>query len=184
MNVFYIGVGNPVAVSVPGVPAEKIRATINNGSISPKGKKGEFEVNVKGGAKAVVSVSADFDGTMKPMGTFEFRVKPVPDPVAYFAGKKASDVVSKSQVMASQGVIAVMENFDFDLKFQVLSFDLSMTISGAEATAKSNGNMISGEQRTYLQKIKQGSKLYIENVKVRGPDGTVRTIPGVTLKVI
>ncbi len=184
MNVFYIGVDNPVSVSVPGVPAEKVRANISTGSMVPSGPKGSFKVNVKGGQKCNITVSADFGGTMKPMGNFEFRIKQVPDPVAFFGGKKATDVISKAALLASQGVIANMENFDFDLKFQVLSFECSMTVNGVEATTKSNGNMVSQEMKQYLLKAKNGSKVYIESVKVKGPDGTVRTIPGITLKVI
>ncbi|MCC7301250.1 MAG: gliding motility protein GldM [Bacteroidia bacterium] len=187
MNVLYIGVDNPISVSVPGVPAEKVRAVCTAGSLSPSGKKGDFVCRVKGGAKCNITVSADFGGTSKPMGNFEFRIKPVPDPVANFAGKRAGDpnmAVSKSAVLAAQGVLAEMVNFDFDLKFKVVSFEMSMTINGVEATAKSNGNMVSPEQKTYMTKVKAGSKIYIDNVKVVGPDGTMRTIPGLSIKVI
>ena len=184
MNVLYIGVENPISVSVPGVHPDKVRATISNGSLSASGGKGNFVARVQSGNKAIVSVSADFNGSMKPMGTFEFRVKQVPDPVAFFAGKKASAAVNKSDLLAAQGVIANMENFDFDLKFIVLSFELSMTVGGVEATAKSNGNMVSAEQKMILSKSKSGSKVYIDQVKVKGPDGSIRTIPGLALKVI
>lgn len=185
MNVLYIGVDNPIEISVPGVPSEKLKPSCNNGSLS--GGKGKYVVKVKGGSKANISVGADFGGSTKNMGSFEFRVKPVPDPVANFGGKRANDpnlVISKGALMATQGVMAEMVNFDFDLKFTVLSFDLAMNVNGMEISSKSSGNMLSGEQKTYLNKAKAGSKIYIENVKVRGPDGSVRNIPGMGLKVI
>jgi gliding motility-associated protein GldM len=182
MNVFYIGVDNPVDISVPGVPSEKLRPSISGGSLS--GAKGKYIVKVNSGLEATINVGADFEGTTKSMGSFKFRIKRVPDPVAKFAGKKGSDALQKNQVLAAQGVIAEMENFDFDLKFQVVSFDLSCVIGGVEATAKSNGNMISPDQRTYLNKVKLGGKVYIDQVKVRAPNGEIRTIPGVTIKVL
>ena len=37
MNVFYIGVDNPVSISVSGVPQDKIKATISEGTLTPKG---------------------------------------------------------------------------------------------------------------------------------------------------
>jgi len=182
MNVFYIGVDNPVEISVPGVPADKIKPSMAGGTLS--GGKGKYTVKVSKGPEVTINVSADLNGKNTSMGTFKFRVKPVPDPVAYFAGKKATDVINKSQLLAAQGVIANMENFDFDLKFQVISFDLSMTINGAEVTVKSAGNALSAEQKTYLSKAKTGGKVYIENVKVKGPDGSIRTIGGISLKII
>lgn len=185
MNVFYIGVDNPVDISVPGVPAENLRPSMSGGSIS--GGKGKYMVKVSGGTKATVNVGANMGGSNRNMGTFEFRVKPVPDPVCNFANKRASDpnnAITKSALLAAQGVIAEMVNFDFDLKFQVMSFDLSMTVGGVEVSEKSNGNMVSANQKTILQKSKTGNKVYIENVKVRGPDGSVRTIAGLSLKIV
>lgn len=182
MNVFYIGVENPVEISVPGVPAEKIKPGISSGTLS--GGKGKYVVKVTKGPETTISVSADVNGKSTSMGSFKFRVKTVPDPVAYFAGKKNTDVITKSALLATQGVIAKMENFDFDLQFQVISFDLSMTINGAEVSVKSAGNALSAEQKTYLSKAKTGGKVYIENVKVKGPDGSLRTIGGVNLKII
>ena len=188
MNVFYIGVDNPVDISCPGVPAEKLRPSISGGTISgASGGKGKYNVRVTVGPKCNVAVSAQFGGSNKSMGNFEFRVKRVPDPVTNFAGKRANDpntAIGKSALLASQGVIAEMVDFDFDLKFQVLSFDLSMTVGGVEVSEKSNGNMVSAGQKMILGKAKSGSKVYIENVKVKGPDGSVRTISPLALKVI
>ena len=178
LHKFFIGLSCSIFMDVHLNPGTKVEL---------KTKKGDFICRVKGGAKCNISVMADFSGSNKPMGNFEFRIKPVPDPVANFAGKRSGDAnmaVSKSAVLAAQGVLAEMVNFDFDLKFKVISFEMSMTINGVEATAKSNGNMVSGEQKTYIGKMKGGSKIYIDNVKVVGPDGSVRTIPGLNIRVI
>ena len=182
MNVFYIGVENPVEISAPGVSADQLKPSMSGGTLS--GGKGKYIVKVTKGPEVSISVGANLNGKNTNMGTFKFRVKQVPDPVAYFAGKKGVDVISKSALLAAQGVIANMENFDFDLKFLVLSFDMSMTVNGAEVTVKSSGNACSSDQKTYIQKVKTGAKVYIENVKVKGPDGSIRTIAGINLKVI
>ena len=44
MNIFYIGVDNPVSVAVPGVLSDKLKVTISEGSIS--GSNGKYTVNV------------------------------------------------------------------------------------------------------------------------------------------
>ena len=183
MNVFYKGVDNPVSVSVPGVPADKIRPSINNGSISKSGEG--YVVRVKSGSAATISVSADVDGKSVSMGKVEFRVKTVPDPVPRFAGKSVGDdKVKKSDLTAAQGVIAKMENFDFDLNFKVTSFKLTMIVGGTPIEKVSNSNRVTGDMKTMLSKAKPGSKVYIENIKAKGPDGTIRKLGSIALKVI
>ena len=89
MNVFYKGVDNPVSISVPGVPADKLQPSINNGSLT-RGKDG-YVVRVKSGNAATISVSATMpDGSKKSMGSMEFRVKTIPNPVPYVAQQTGS----------------------------------------------------------------------------------------------
>ncbi len=70
MNVFYIGVPNPVEISVPGVPDEDLRPSFGGpGGLS--GAKGKYTVNVSSGAgtECTHAVSAKMpDGTSKSMG--------------------------------------------------------------------------------------------------------------------
>jgi gliding motility-associated protein GldM len=181
MNVFYIGVDNPVTISAAGVAPENLAPSIAGGTIS--GSKGKYVVRVSGGSEATVTVGAKFGTQNKPMGSFKFRVKRVPDPVATVAGKKGDDVVSKAEVMGIQGVLAKLENFDFDLKFEVISFDLSMNLKGSFVTESSQSNRLSPNMQSLIKSAGTGTKIYFENVKVKGPDGTVRKIPGVNLKV-
>ena|ERR1051326_3286622 len=186
MNVFYIGVDNPVDVSVPGIAADNLSPSLS-GSGSITGSRGKYTVRVTKGPEVTINVGAKLGGTNKSMGTAKFRVKSVPNPVASFGGKRSTDPVNnikKSDVLAAPGVFAEMVDFDFDLKFQVVGFDLTVLKNGAEVTERSNGAALSPAQKTLLQNLKNGAKFYIEKVQVRGPDGTIRTIPGLNLKMI
>ena len=81
MNVFYIlgdEMGNPVDISVPGVPKDKITAYCDNGKIIKKGNL--WEVFPKKAPKANITVSAEIDGKRRNMGKLEFRVKTLPEP--------------------------------------------------------------------------------------------------------
>src|SRR5208283_1999231 len=52
MNVFYIGVDNPVSISAPGIPMEKLKPSITQGSLTPTGKGGgKYIVKVNPGTK-------------------------------------------------------------------------------------------------------------------------------------
>jgi hypothetical protein len=117
------------------------------------------------------------------MGQFKFRVKRVPDPVCYVGNLKADGQMSKSELQGQSGVFARMENFDFDLKFQVVSFVMSMSINGVFVEKKANGPGITPEMKAMLAGAKPGNKVFFEQVNVKGPDGTLRKIPGVNIKV-
>ncbi|HET6243243.1 MAG: gliding motility protein GldM [Bacteroidetes bacterium] len=182
MNVLYIGVDNPLDISVSGIAAENIVPTLAGGTLS--GSRGKYIARVQSGVKATVNVSAKIGSATTSMGSAEFRVKRVPDPVAMFAGKKGAANISRSDLTTALGVIADLENFDFDLKFKVLEFDITATIGGFEQNKTSKSNMITEEQKSLLKSVKPGAKVYIENIKVKGEDGTIRTLSPINLKVM
>lgn len=182
MNVFYIGVPNPVSISAPGVAKDKVKASISNGSIS-RASDGNWTVNVRRPGTAVVSVSADVDGESKRMGQMEFRVKQIPDPIAEVGGKQ-SGVINKAQLLVTSGIIAKMENFDFEVRVLVSSFTFGYTqANGLLSEQKVNGNRLDAV-RSQMQNVRPNSMVYFDDIKVKMPDGTVRTLPTLSLKVI
>lgn len=183
MNVLYIGVDNPISISAPGVPAESIRPSISGGSLT-KGGDG-YIARVESGTKlATISVSAEIEGEKKNLGKMDFRIKRVPDPVAYLGSQKGSFTMSKNEVMAQSAVIPVLENFDFDLKFSIVSFEMSTLAGGFVVTEVSNSNKITDGMKTVWGKLSKGGKIYIEKIKAKGPDGTVRELGSISIKII
>lgn len=184
MNVFYIGVDNPVSISAAGVaPTDLQPSFAGNGSCVSAGKPGEYTVRVSGGTEATINVTAKINGASKSMGAFKFRVKRVPDPVAYLGTIKGDGQMTKGELSAAAGIFARMDNFDFDLSFKVVSFVMSMSVNGVFGEKKANGAALSPEMKSMLAGAKVGSKVYFEQITVQGPDGTLRKIPGVNIKV-
>jgi gliding motility-associated protein GldM len=184
MNVFYIGVDNPVTISAAGVAPSDLQPTFaGGGSMTSAGKPGEYVVRVNSGTEATINVSAKINGASKSMGAFKFRVKRVPDPVAYLGSIKGDGQMTKSELSAASGIFARMDNFDFDLSFKVVSFVMSMSVNGVFAEKKANGPALSGEMKSLLAGAKPGAKVFFEQITVQGPDGTLRKIPGVNIKV-
>lgn len=182
MNVFYIGVDNPVDVSVPGVPPGKVSPFITGGGSIVRSGNG-YVVRVKSVGKVNVGATADLDGQKKNMGSKEFRVKKVPDPVAKVGGQRGG-TVQKNWLAAQTGVAAVMENFDFDLRFNVVGFNVSAVLKGGYAEdARSTGATFTGQQQSLIRQIQSGRKVYIEDIKAKGPDGTIRDLGTLTFKV-
>ena len=184
MNVLYRGIDNPIAISVPGVSADLLSASISTGTLT-KQSDGTYIAKVKTGAEAVVSVSANMDGKTKPMGSFKFRLKSVPDPVAKFAGKGPSDnTVKQSELTAALGVIADLEDFVFDLNFPVRSFDIVVIMGGDVKRLESSSNRITSQQKELLGQVRRNQTIIIENIRATAPDGTIRKLGTISLRVI
>lgn len=168
MNVFYIGVDNPVTIGSP-TGWDKTNVSMSGGTISGSGSKRNVRVTALGTA----SITVTADG--KP-STFSFRTKRIPDPIFKVGDGKIrmTAVAFKSQ----QYCRADLENFDFDLKYQVVS--ATVYFSGANfpnvVTASINGNNLAAIQ-AQMQRCGPGSVISFDNIKVSGPDGT-RSIEG------
>ena len=184
MNVLYRGIDNPVAISVPGVSQDALSASISTGSLS-KQSDGTYIARVKTGSEAVVSVTADIQGQKKNMGSFTFRLKNVPDPVAKFAGKTAVDnTVQKSQLTAALGVIAELKDFVFDLNYPIRSFDITVVMGGDVKTLPSSSNRLTAEQKELLQQVRRNQVVIVENIRATAPDGTIRKLGSINLRVL
>jgi len=171
MNVLYIAVDNPLSISVSGVPAEKVSATISQGSLE-KIKGSEYNARPTTSGEAIVTVFAEIEGQKKNMGSMPFRIKLLPTPIAKVAGK-ASGNVDKNTLAAQQGVLADMEDFLFDLRYQVTQFDVGVTTSqGMNRSASSSSATFTAEQKSLLNGLTKGQRVFFTNIRAKGPDGT------------
>lgn len=184
MNVFYMGVPNPVSISAPGVPAESIRPSISGGGGTiKKGTGGEWMVNVTQPGDVKITVNAEVNGKSKVMGSMDFRVKQIPTPKALISGK-SSGALSPRVLAAVSGLFLDMEGFVFDVKVDVISYEFSYVVDGFTSTIKVNGGNITEDVKDKLKRVKRNTTVSFENVKVRMPDGTTRFSTPVVFKMI
>ena len=173
MNVFYIGVDNPVTIGSP-TGWDKTSVSMAGGTISGTGSKRIVRVSAIGPAS--ITVVAD-----KSSSKFEFRVKKIPDPVFKIGSGKAR--VPAVEFKNQQFCRADLEAFDFDLKFNVVS--ATVYFSGANFPNVTQGSISSNSLTSLsalIQRAGPGTSVTFTNIKVAGPDGT-RTIDerGITL---
>nr|WP_320117638.1 gliding motility protein GldM [uncultured Marinifilum sp.] len=181
MNVFYVGVDNPVSISAPGFSSDRVRATMTNGKLLKKGNN--YIAKPKAAFRnAKVSVEADFDGEWRPLRTVEFRVKPIPDPIAKIADMNGGSI-KKNLLLAQSGVEAVMENFDFDLEFKIERFTVSTIVKGYTVDQTSRSRNFTNEQIGLLRNLKRNQKVYFENIRAIGPDGEARNLAPIIFKI-
>ncbi|MDR2651486.1 MAG: gliding motility protein GldM [Prevotellaceae bacterium] len=172
MNLFYIGVDNPVEISVSGVPQEKISASCTGGELRREGAG--YVVNPNAGSRTCeISVSAEINGVRQAMKTQTFRVKKLPTPNATVAGVTGK-TATKGELAASQGLLAKMpDDFEFDLKYTVTSFRVSVTGSGGyEKEEASNGAYFSQAQKNLFNNLRPGQRVFISDIKATGPGGS------------
>ncbi len=185
MNVLYAGIDNPIGISVPGVPMNKISATMTNGSLTRNGD--HWVARPAGvGKEAVVTVTADIDGRTSTVATSTFRVRKLPDPTAYIAfndGKgnidhyKGNRPFSKALLLAAPGLEAAIDDGLLDTKFRVISFETVIFDSMGNAMPEvSQGASFSPRQKQAFQRLQRGKRFYISRIKAVGPDGITREL--------
>lgn len=182
MNVFYLGIENPVDISISGIAKDKISASIDKGVIKRKGDS--FEVVPGAGATTCnITVTAEVDGQKRNMGSRAFRIKKVPNPMPKVIGVSGK-TVPKNLLAASLGVVAEMPpDFDFEMKFTVTEFTVSANIGGFLQEKSTKGQLFTGEQKTVMNNLKGGQQLVITNVKAVGPDGASRDLTDLVFKI-
>lgn len=184
MNVLYLGVNNPVEISIPGIPPNRVSASISKGSIRPSGS-GKYMVQPGAGKTTCnISVYAKLEnGSRRLMGTKKFRIKKVPPPNPKVIGLKGK-YAQKNRLMASLGLIAEMpRDFDFDLKYKVVGFNLSATIGGFLQEKESKSSRFTNDQKKIIQKLRPGSQVAITNIKAVGPSGDVVELNDLVIKI-
>ena len=173
MNVVYIGVDNPITIS-SGAGDEKTSAVPTGGGItlthSGPGKyiakattpdlKAHINVSVKGGKTT----------------DFPIRVKRIPDPVPTLGGKLRGGNAQPGTIKAQTGIVPVLDNFDFEARFNVESYDMVFVSKGEIFRATTSGPLFNAQMTTFLSRAKPKDVIYLEEIKVRGPDGTPRKI--------
>ena len=91
---------------------------------------------------------------------------------------------SKLEIWKKIILIKILNSFDFDAKFEVLSFNMFYQPKLQDpGIASANGPYFSAAMQAFISKAKPGDIFYIEEIKVKGPDGLSRKIPGIAFKI-
>ena len=148
MNVLYIGIDNPVSISAPGIPAENIQSTVDQGVLKRDGEGQDWIIRInkmpKGVNKAYVSASASIDGEDLQLGRAEFRVKRVPTPTAEIAGKNDGQI-DKNLMLAAGAIIPNIHDFEFEIYYDVTGFTFATIINGDWITNNVRGSLFTDE---------------------------------------
>ena len=157
MNVVYRGVDNPMTVSIPGIPDNKV-----NASAAGLSRVSGSKYVMRPGAGRTVMISAT--GTLpdgKPVGSkSEFRIKDIPAPVGAIRGETGIVRMERGGLEISS-VSAVLPDFVFDVKLNVSGF--SFKVSG-QPTVRVNGTKLDAAAKGALRRAARGDAVQIFDI--------------------
>ena len=118
-------------------------------------------------------------GGSKQVGAQEIRVKRIPNPIPK-VGNSNGGSVPVNIFKAQLGVLAVLENFDFEAKYVVTYFDFSVVPKRGEPIgpyqvrgAKFDTNK---QVADAINRLTPGDKVFIEEIQAIGPDKQTRKL--------
>ena len=185
MNVLYAGYNNPLSVSVPGVPLNKVQATMTGGTLQPVGPGRYIARPTAIGQNVTITVTSTNTGRSQQMGQFTFRVRRLPDPTPYIAMndeggnplRYKGGGLSKAQLMSVDGIGAAIDDGILDIAFNVLSFEtVFFDNMGNAVPMVSDGARFSARQKDTFRKLQRNKRFYISRVTAVGPDGIQRKL--------
>ena len=179
MNVFYIGVDNPVSVVAAGINSNQLSV---NGSGITMNKTGTGKYNVTASSPGNASITVSGGGLASTK--FDCRVKRIPDPIARL-GREDSGALGTGAFRAQAGVGAWLDNFDFEATCKIEGFILTRVAKRQDPVDAVNGGARFGTQAQRLVDMASpGDIYYFENIKARCPgDPAARKINSLVFKI-
>ncbi len=181
MNVFYIGVDNPVSVSVAGAPSNSVKATCSGCNMNGSG--GKFTVTASKPGDATINVTAQGF----PSTPFKFRVKRIPNPVPVLGAgpNKNGGLMGNGEFKAQGGLAAILEGFDFDAKCKIQGYELTRVAKRQDPVSSVNpGARYGSDAKRLVNAAKPGDTYYFDKVKARCPGDTAgRKLPSIVFKI-
>lgn len=185
MNVLYIGLDNPVNISVPGVAQSDVSATISAGALNRKAD-GTYTVKVEQPGIAKVVVKAKVNGKEMVMGEQQFRIKRIPRPTGMLDGVYGTGRITVAKMKSTRGVVPVLNDFVADVRFTIVSYDViyrSKKESSVTPPYAVQGALFSGKAKDLIGRVAAGDGIFIDNIIVRGPDGKTQRIDPIAFEI-
>lgn len=185
LNVVYVGLPNPISVSVGGVDPKNVNVTVTGGGVSLRqSKPGSYNaiIPTRNGNECMINVTAKLpDGRTVSMGSKKFKVRNVPRPVFKAGSVGFSGPISLAAMKVQANAVAALDNFVYDgVKYDVLSY--RFTCIGRRTNGPKiqvvNGSSLA-PIAAFLKMLGPGDLIQFDQIKVIGPDKTPKFLDNV-----
>ena len=181
LQVLYLNWNNRIKVSASGYKPETVKLS-GKGGVSIKGpdSKGFYTANVTSARSKKVNlvVSArDDNGKNVELCNEEFRVFPLPKPIAFFA-KKTGGKLDKVVAASYSTLSAKLGDSPLNVTYKVVGFAMFTTKNGQPITYTSKSNRLTPDMKAAIKKIPKRGALTFSSIKVKGPSGSPFVLDG------
>ena len=157
MNVVYRGVANPMSISIPGIPNNKVSASAP-GLRKVNGSK--YIMNPGKGRTVKIVASGILPDGQRISTPAEFRIKDIPRPSGTVRGEPNSAKMPRRNLEVST-VGALLEDFDFDLNLAISGFKFKVP---GQPTVSVKGNKLDSRAKSALKRAKRGDAVQIFDI--------------------
>ena len=168
MNVMYVGINNPIEITVEGLEVNGFQVSVSQGTVHLDENRYIVVPESLGTLQVMVTKK---DGTK--ISSHNFRVKDIPLPIAKVGFKRGGSSVSVSQMKAQLGVTCVLENFDFDVRYSVTSFQCVLyKKDGVSKQISNEGPMFSQQLKNdILSNLEAGDLIMFKDILSKCSNG-------------
>lgn len=158
MNVVYKGLSNPLTISIPGVPGNKVTASAPGLS---RVKGNSYTIRPQGSGKVTIRVSGTLPNGSKISSSKEFRIKDIPPASGKVRGQYGTVSMPKSS-LAGVTVGAGLPGFLFDLTVNVSGFTVKVP---GQVAVKVSGTRMNARAKQAISKARRGDQVTIFDIK-------------------
>lgn len=192
LNILYGGVSNKLKISVSGVADDKVKVDCSGATLT---KDGDYYMcKPTGKADVKLSVSAEIDGNVVPVGEQTFRVKTLPDPTPFLCYKDDNgknvyfnpniegyqQKPTRKQLYAST-LVARYTDGVVNANFKIGSFAMVFCVRGGNVSKPAKSNSFSDEQLSLLKSMKTGEEVFFKEIECNGDKHAMLTFPTIKL---
>lgn len=184
MNVLYIGLDNPVDISVPGIAQSDVSAVFEGDGALVKNPDGKYFAHVRSQGTTIVKVSAKINGRLMPMGEQIFRIKRIPNPVTTLDGITQGGKATGTFIKDRVGVVPKADDFVYGtLPWKVQSYVVSIRKSIDFFKVENTSAAFNQKTKDLMKGLKKGDAVFIDDIVVMGPDNKTRTISPIAFDI-
>ena len=158
MNVVYRGVSNPMTISIPGVPDNKVSASAPGLS---KRSGSKYVMNPGKGRTVKITASGVLPDGQRISTPAEFRIKDIPRPSGAVRGEAGSIKMPRRNLEVST-VSAMLEDFDFDLNLGISGFKFKVP---GQPTVVVRGNKLNAAAKSALKRARRGDAVQLFDIQ-------------------
>lgn len=92
-------------------------------------------------------------------------------------------ITNNALLFAPQIVPVKPENFDFDMLFEIVSFDMVLQQGESLITRSTKGPLFSEEMKQLIQNARRGQRIWFENIVATGSDNEIRRLNSIVFTI-